>query len=694
MTNKAFSEKDKKAINEAGLVSDTQSPLAPELTKEFYEQLFDEYKKEHDLMPPFWQQCQKLYEAYFPRIDYKKPITALQAPTVKGLVGVVQKAGRIIAELNSMEHIIGVEPLYVGDVDLNLLQKRADYLQELLEYLLGLGKFKTSVLPKAILDAAIFPSTFLAAGWQVEYQVDENGEYIPRAEYPVAKRISPFRAVFDTSAEDIQSGRYFHEIVYIPLERLEIQVKRSNLSVEAFNKIKQAYRSSPDDFYRTEIKSEKKERAGANTNYIRIINSYKYFDAEGDGPSLYLVSWEEQTKEVLSSKKRLNNHGQIPVVAASMMLNPETITGLSPLMQAYYPLQEYKHFRNVASLNLNLAGALTLLVSDAANLKTEALRNKQYGTVIRGSNVTPEHVRQMQLDPMLNAILPFLQLHEYEIQSILGHTDLTLGIKSPETARGAQILAAQAYTNQDISLQMFILTGLFPLYQMFLSDVQQFLSQDVYLRLEKKFVKIGPQDIVGNFVPTVGTLLTQAKQKSIAEALQTLMAMAGQSGLQLPYDKLFRLILKGYGLPRQIIDDIIPEPDQIPANKLKAMKGLRGDNQPMGMPPAPEGGMPDMASAILGSAQPAQPMPGGQAPLPTGEKQLPPELLQQLAEQGITPEMAQQAPIDQLAMANQIGAAEEQAPAAMPGLPPELANLTPEQLQALLALRGQMPKGV
>ena len=604
------------------------------LTDDQKNKIISEFDRSNGQMSGFRDKCKKLYEAYAPTSRELKKKTQVDVPSLKGLVGVSQKAGRMAAEFLAFDDIMGVAPYYIQDVnteDYYTLEDRAEKGQQTANYLLHLGNFKSETLLKSIWDSTIYPMAFAESTWTTDFRTI-NGKDVPISQYPSCNQISPFRAVPDMSALAVQKGRFFYQILY----NSDIEIKRKAASgyydPEAVSKLR--YNSQYDiNGYLDQFKDKAKEynNASYDTGYCTLISGYVYLDPEGNGPSLYHVVYDHESKQFLRVKARIHNHNMIPVVGGSMLLRPDTLTGISPLETIYYQLQEYNYFRNLGATNVTLAAALTLLVQESSGINLDNIKKRLLGNVLKGTNISPAAIRQLEMRSFLPDIQNFLQMIDWDMSAAIGYNDLTLALKAPDTAKGAQIMQAQAQMNQEISTIIFSQTFLQPLFEMFWSDIQQFFDMSVWVKLKDgKPVRVTRDDLQGEFIVTVGDLISQAKAKIIGQGLMQSMAMIGQTGLRADYGKMVSYIWKGMGVPTHIANDVMPQGMQTPANSLKA-QGVMGMND---LPVGDSRNVEESPSSPQDASAPVPPGPVGPPPAgPTQlsqDQQIPPEVLEQL----------------------------------------------------------------
>ena len=573
-------------VQEIAITEFEVAPVRPpwsdyELSKSESERIIAEFISANSQMFDFRTKCQKLNETYCPTSKQPSGKTQIDVPSLKGLVGVSQKAGRMLSELMAFDDLMGISPYLITDVNTDNfhdLERKAERNQATANYLLELGHFKGTALLKSVWNATIHPMAFAETGFATDFRV-KDGKEIPIAQYPHCRALSPFRVAFDLASDSVPTGRFFYKIYYLS----DIDVKRHASSGYYDPDVAREidFNSQYDvNGFLDQFKQQAKEtpEASYDTGYATIVDGYTYLDPEGNGPTLYNVVFDYASHKFLRVKQVINNHGKIPVVGGMMMIRPDTLTGVSPLEQIFYTLQEYNYFRNMAATNTALAAAITLLTQKDAGINLDVLKKRVFGNIIVGDNVSPGAIRQLEMRSQLGDIMQFLQMIDWDMSAAIGYNDLTLALKSPDTAKGAQIMQAQAQVNQEISTIIFVQTFLQPLFEMFWSDIQQFFDMRVWIKLNGEPVAVSQQDLQGEYQVTVGDLVAQAKAKINGQAIMQSMAMLGQTGLTADYGKGFRYGWKGMGVPSHVADDILPPGMQTPANMMKA-QGFMGQNE-------------------------------------------------------------------------------------------------------------------
>jgi hypothetical protein len=508
--------------------------------------------------------------------------------------------------LLSADRMMGLKPYRIQAEPQGMLsdqEKNAQIGMEIGNYILSLSNYKRTLCEKTFIDFPVYANPYL----MVAITKGPQGLIIPHI-----SRVSPFLAWPDPTVDDIDDAEYVARGLVLSKVAFEHLITQRIIDKTQAAKCHTATATDFSSHVRA-IREERKQQdtlPDSKQEKYYLVEDWKYMIRKGDKePRLYWIIFDMTTKTLLRFRPAPFAHGKIPIVRGNYMPVPESLNGLG-VAEALWGLQrEFNRYRAQAGTNAGLISNLSVLLARTSGIDKDSILQNAIGRVIMGNQIDPGNVRQLEFRSALNELSAMMSFIDQDIQTTGPANDMSMAVKAPNTAKAAEIMAGQNQLNLDLFTIMASYTLLQPVLEQVWSNIQTFTNVPIWSKLGAKVVTAA--DLQGEFQVEVGDFLEKARAQTVAKALITTMAMAGQTGVPGDYPYLVQKILIGEGLSMDEAEKAFPQTGVMTPRVGAQPGGVPGQNAPnqMGVPP-PEGA----------PGQGIQQMPGGLMALDGGQQ--------------------------------------------------------------------------
>ena len=286
---------------------------------------------------------------------------------------------------------------------------------------------------------------------------------------------------------------------------------------------------------------------------VDVYEWWGLLDTQGDGraePYLVVMCCDR----VIRMEKNPYAHGRPPFVALRPILDVYQFLGIG-----YAELiGEFQRFKTAVmrqvSDNLSFQNNQMWEVQDGYGVDTEALASPWPGKIVRVSR--PGGIRQITPQSFQGFALQLLEFAQTQSEQRSGVTRYNQGLDAGslnKTATGIKAIMGASASRIELIARVFAETGVRPLYMMMLSLNQQFVDQEIVVRVFNEPLEISPDDLAGEFDVTVDIGGATAQEDVEVQQLMALMGYAGplmQIGVMTPQNiyEVARKILDLWGI--------------------------------------------------------------------------------------------------------------------------------------------------
>jgi hypothetical protein len=385
------------------------------------------------------------------------------------------------------------------------------------------------------LDSLIFGRNWSKCGWMTKGRPDGFGGMDVISEFPKGVRVSPWNVYKDPyCGRDVQRARDIHEILELTYEDI-LALSRSNMFIpDAIQHVTEA-QSGTGLQYRQRANDLRFNYSGdCNTGYYEIVESWHYWDPDGNGvPTLWVTWWDWQTGEVLGCRECPFEHGEIPYHLGVPTIIPDQSFGIS-VAEALHAIQTYSS-ATVNQLAENLAAMNMRHIVLEGALDEVALQRSIPNGIIHAQDINAHK-------PLMGQAMPpdvwrFLDFWEDQKQQTSGVTPLTMAMRAASTAYGTSTVQANAQQLFDRVTSVLTTTWLRGELRQSFANLQQFQDIPLMVKVEgldgaSGMVPVDRHSIAGNFQVEPFDLRLYGRKVQRAQTAQALLAQMVQ--VQLP----------------------------------------------------------------------------------------------------------------------------------------------------------------
>ncbi|MEG1798764.1 MAG: hypothetical protein RR214_01140 [Synergistaceae bacterium] len=388
---------------------------------------------------------------------------------------------------------------------------------------------------------------------------------------PKVDIVPPEDFLYDTEAKSIEQMRFaIHRVrrTIAYLREKELEGIYSNIDEVVRVAKTQEYQESDEAESRdASAQSVGAEFAVSTDNQVSRVKVFVYewwgmLDMYGDGraePYLVVVCCDK----VIRMEKNPYAHGRPPFVALRPILDVFQFLGIG-YAEMIGEFQKFKtSVMQQVSDNLSFQNNQMWEVLDGYGVDTKALASPWPGKIVRASR--QGGIRQITPQSFQGHALQLLEFVQSQAEQRSGVTRYNQGLDANslnKTATGIKAIMGASASRIELVARIFAETGVRPLYMMMLSLNQQFIDQDVVVRVFNEPLEISTDDIAGEFDVTVDIGGATAQEDVEVQQLMTVLGYAGtlmQIGVMSPqnvYESVKRIFeLWGFKDSSKFIND-------------------------------------------------------------------------------------------------------------------------------------------
>lgn len=445
-----------------------------------------------------------------------------------------------------------------------------------------------------------------------------TGQMIPQQtdkviyEGPAAEWVDLFNFWPAPESVDVQSARYVIHRVYREMS-------------EIVQRVEEGVYHWPPEMGPTDITSDEEDP-------LKVRQDALGFGAIGDStrkPVELLEFWTDDGRVITMANKKailrvsLNpfDHQEKPFVRIVDYLQPGEFWGVGEV-EAIEGLQDVTNAlvnQRIDNVRLNMNSMYGVNIEGI--MDPRELESKPGGIVqVSGDRNPSDVIHRFDFGDITGSAFAEAEQAEQMIEKVSGVSAYQLGVDSPsmnDTATGVGIIQEAGNTKFALKMNLAELMGLRDLARQWGSLIQQFMTEDRWMRLlgpngEWTFQQIQPDSIVGAMdfdIETASSTQTESVRKE--QAMTLAQVVAGLAPMAVP--QLVEDLLQAFG-KKDLASYLGPEA-QMRALMLAQMQQSLSQGAPgFGQPPA---GIPQGAGAPVGAPPGAPPgLPSGGAPVP------------------------------------------------------------------------------
>lgn len=359
---------------------------------------------------------------------------------------------------------------------------------------------------------------------------------------PAAECIDIFNFWVAPEAHDVDSARYVIHRVYKEMDYIK-------------KKVEEGIYQKPDAFSWEDIASVEEEPA---LERLAAIGLGDMGDDPTRKPVEILEFWTDDgrvitmanRKAILRVQENPFDHSEKPFVRIVDYVQEHEFWGVGEIE----PLEGLQDLQNALVNNRldNVALVMNAMFAvNVANLESEDDLEIRPGGVVRlRGDLTPDEViKRIDLGDVTASAFQEAEINERTVEKVSGVTALQMGIDSPQynsTATGASIITEMGASRFGLKAKMAELTGLKRLGRHYGSIIQQFTTEERWVRLagpegQYIFQHFLPESIHGALdydIESESTTQTQTVRQNTKQSILELMATYNPAGVYAALDDL------------------------------------------------------------------------------------------------------------------------------------------------------------